>query len=218
MDLSDHLDQLFDRYRDSLPSVLWPSEADRWAELLYCLLNQVGGESAERTRAAIENLNGLGLLDVSALSDEHGAGDESPVMIKYTLKHYGFSPDDAERGYQVIRAAAAAVQAKYQGKMQKFLRRHGEVMRDQLIACFEGVHLEPDELRYAVTHWLQNALSIPLSLAHPVALELCGRYGQSLDQLVAVADELDVNVALIDDLVQMDHEMTGPPTGDGEQE
>lgn len=77
-------------------------------------------------------------------------------------------------------------------------------MRDELANALGGESLNAGQLRYAIGHWLQNALSVPISLEHPAVLGFCKKNGISVGELVAAADELDLNVALVDDLLELD--------------
>jgi hypothetical protein len=76
------------------------------------------------------------------------------------------------------------------------------MLRD-LDRIFEFSALTEAEVRYAFTYWLQNVLNMPLSLIDENVRMFCAQHDLEPEQLFAAADELDVNLALVDDVVQL---------------
>lgn len=213
MDFKTQLRDLYERHEPEAGTYAWMNENDRWAELIFCLLNQYGDEDPQPVRTAVSSLGYLGLLDPDKLSLMNVPGDENAVVVTFVLKQHGFSNDDARRAAALLARVAAVIQKEWGGKIQRYLRRHGEMMRDELTKAFAGESLTDEQLRYAVSHWLQNALSLPVSLEHQAVVEFCRRNQASLADLTQAADELNLNIALVDDLLEFDRQAaeTAPP-------
>jgi len=195
------LQSVFERHQDELPEYGWASEGDRWAELVFCLLCQVRNEEPEATRAAVDLLNLLGLLDVPVLARMEG---EDAAILKRVLRSHGFTAADAARGEALLRAIAQRTTRRFQGKVQRVLRKHGERMRQEFTRAFAGAGLSETALEYALSQWLQNALSLPISLENDAVRAFCKAQRVRLADLVECADALDINMALVDDLIALD--------------
>lgn len=200
MSLSNKLRQVFDEHGDRLPAYAWASEATRWTELVFCLLRQCVKGNSNGAREATDILAGMGLLDVNTLATL--ANDDARFFAQILIR-CGFSNTEAKRGIGVLTSVATSVKANYSGKIQRLLRKHGEKLRDEMTATFREAGLARAELKYAVTHWLQNALSMPISLESDAVRRFCVENRVTVSQLVETADTLDVNVSLIDDLLEM---------------
>lgn len=198
MTLADRLQRMYEKHRAELPEYAWASERDRWAELVFCLLSRLREEELEATRAAVDLLNLLGLLRVEVLA---GLSGEDASILQRVLRSHGFSPAQASRAAEVLAAVAARTQQEYDGKLQRVLRKHGELLRRELSAAFTACGLEQTELDHAVSQWLQNAVNLPISLENDAVKAFCKSQRVRLDQLLEAADALDVNVALVDDLL-----------------
>jgi hypothetical protein len=65
--------------------------------------------------------------------------------------------------------------------------------------------MDQEQVRYAFTLWLQNVLNMPLSLQSRAVETFTNAIGLTSGQLFHAADEMDVNVALVDDLLHHFH-------------
>lgn len=204
MDLKTQLQRLFEKYESDIGAYAWMYETDRWAELIFCLLNQYNQQDAEATRMAVTSLQYLGLLEIDRLAALETPGDDHAVVLAYILKRHGFSEENGRHAVRLLRQVASVVKKGYEGKIQRYLRRQGEVMRDQLVNAFACESLSTEQLRYAISHWLQNALSLPVSLEHQAITEFCRENGLALEDLLLAVDELNLNIALVDDLLEID--------------
>jgi hypothetical protein len=200
------LQQLFERYESDIGTYAWMYETDRWAELIFCLLNQYNRQDTQVTRMAVSSLQYLGLLEIDKLAVLETPGDETVILLTYILKQHGFSEENARDAVRLLAQVAKVIQKEYGGKVQRYLRRQGELMRDELVKVFESESLSTEQLRYAVSHWLQNALSMPVSLEHQAVIEFCQKNEVTLEDFLSTADELNLNIALIDDLLELDME------------
>lgn len=204
MTIKTQLQELFERHEVDVGAYAWMHENDRWAELIFCLLNQYNPQNAQTIRMAVSSLQYLGLLDTTKLSLLETPGNEDVVVFAHILKRHGFSPENTEHAVKLLVHVASVIHKDYEGKIQRYLRRAGERMRDELANMFGGGLLKEEQLHYAISSWLQNALSLPISLEHPAVLEFCKRNGVSVEELLHAADELDLNIALVDDLLELD--------------
>jgi hypothetical protein len=57
--------------------------------------------------------------------------------------------------------------------------------------------------RRILTRWLQNALEMPIPLSNNEVQSFCKKYKCTVQQLVDAADTLDINVAIVDDLIKL---------------
>lgn len=203
MDLKDQLQQLFEQHEPQLGTYAWMYETDRWTELVFCLLNQFYRQEAEPARAAMATLRYLGLLRIEKLGTLEAGSAEEAVAV-YVLKQHGLSEQDARNAAGLLAMSAQVVGQRYGGKIQRYLRHHGVAMRDELVNAFAGGALDEGQLRYAISHWLQNALGLPVSLEHQALRTFCKREEVSLDELIEAADKLDLNLALVDDVLELD--------------
>jgi hypothetical protein len=201
MHLTDRLKQIYEKHQDELPEYGWASERDRWAELMFCLLCRVRDDELDATRAAVDLLNLLGLLDVNVLAALSG---QDAAILDRVLRSNGFSAAQASRGADVLKAVAARTRKDFHGKLQRVLRKHGELLRQELSGAFASCGLKRPDIDYAVSQWLQNAASLPISLESNAVKAFCKSNRVGMDQLLNAADALDVNVALVDDLLALD--------------
>lgn len=204
MDIKAQLQQLYKQYESDLATYAWASETDRWAELIFCLLHQCSRQEPETIRSALAALQSLSLTDVGKMLHLDNVSHENRIVFAYILKQYGFSSEDVELTCSLLAQVAKAVQHNYGGNIQRYLRRHGELMCDELVSMFGSTALDKPRISHAISHWLQNVLSMPISLKNDAVVEFCQRNSVSPQDLWHAADELDLNIALVDDLLEID--------------
>jgi hypothetical protein len=205
MSLKSDLERVYQQYGPTLGNYAWMSETDRWAELVFCLLQQCGGEDPALTRDAVAALQYLGLINIERLSTVANGdiSSEDAILLAAILKRQGFSQEASQSAVSLLSHVARVLKEGYDGKVQRYLRKYGQAMVDELVNAFGTEALEEDRLRYAITYWLQNVLSMPVSLAHPAVIRCCEKHSASLDDLLACADELDLNITVVDDLLEL---------------
>lgn len=204
MDLTQELGELAERHSHELGALPWPSEADRWAELVFCLINAFMGDDATQARKALEGLSKAGVLLPEHLSRARELGSPEGTVVRYVLGVYGVSEADLERVADALGRVATATQMRYAGKLQKYLRDKGREMRDELVATFSLREDEQDDVRRAVTHWLQNSLSLPVAVEDAWVMAFLTGFDSSLQDLEDAADAADINLALVDELIRLD--------------
>jgi hypothetical protein len=107
---------------------------------------------------------GSGLLSSETLA---WLEDDTPpaLFVIYVLARHGFPEEDLPRIRTVLVKAGRAMR-RDGDKVQRFLRRHGDFIRDELTGELASDAMSHEDVRYAVSQWLQNALSLPVSLEH----------------------------------------------------
>jgi len=210
MDVKQQLLDMLDRHQPDLGVYAWVHETDRWAELIFCLLLQCTRQEAAVVREAVAILKGLDLLDVGALSVLEDAGGKDKQVLIYALERYGFSNEEIQNAVLILTGAAQAVKRDYGTKIQRCLRQHANAVRTELAQAFRDVPLAADQMNYALSHWLQNAFGLPVSLQNQAVVEYCKENGILPEDLMAAADEMNLNVALLDDLLEMEQQSKSP--------
>lgn len=201
--VDDSLLDLFNKYGSDLPQYQWASETERWMELLLCLTDQTIKESdLNNVREALQMCWRLDLIEPAHLVT-HDLNSRGTQTILLVLERHGLSLDQAQQTLKLWIKAAEMVEQHYGGKLQLALRKHAENLRQELCEMFAGLELTPDRLRFAMTLWLQNVVSAPLSLEQPSLAAFCEENDAKLESLFMAADKLNVNVAVLDDLIEL---------------
>jgi hypothetical protein len=186
----------------------WPWEQERWHELVFCLLARVAHspEVVPAARETAEIFASLNLLEIESLARVMGSNGEvdfskrETVLMLEILKRQGFNDEQARAAVTTICEAALAAHRRFGGKIQRYLRKYGELMLDELSQNFAFSRMSKEDMRLAFTHWLQNVLNMPVPVSHPAVKTLCDEYGITIGQLTELADREDLNVALMDEL------------------
>ena len=197
VDLNEELRSLAERHLPELDDLRWASEADRWAELIFCVLNSFAEDAPERCRLATGTLAELDLLAPATLAGVDDPHSEAHIMAKHVLRLHGFTEANLAGVLGALGTVSRQTIAGFDGKLQRYLRQLGEAARDSLAARFG----DSPQLRRAVTHWLQNTLNLPLSLEDQAVREFCERLAITQADLEAAADSIDLNVAVVDDII-----------------
>jgi hypothetical protein len=195
--------------RDLAPSHPWVWEFDRWKELVFALLVQVSSTPESHVRQVVGHMADLDLLDIPALANICSDGKhpdlDAPLarQILEFLQENGFSQAVAERGLTTVCQAALAFHAHHGGKLQRYLRSYGELMLKDLDGIFQFSSLTQAEMRDAFAYWFQNALNMPISLVDENMRKYCESHDLTPAQLIQAADELNLNLAIVDDLTAL---------------
>jgi len=184
----------------------WVWEGARWNELVFALLAQVSTIAGHELRELVDHMSALDLLNVDVLARIHRGRKEPDYddvhsrQVQELLTSRGFTPPEAKTGLSVMCEAALGLQDHYGGKIQLYLRHYGEQMLRELSQTFPLSALDNDKVSHAFTYWLQNVSDMPLSIADEHLSVFARNNGLEPKDLVAAADYLDLNVALLDDL------------------
>jgi len=183
----------------------WRHEADREHELIFALLTRAISLPESDVRVIANRLKFVGLLDLDEWAELPGASDrEQDVLERRThdiLVESGVDDHEASRAVGAIREVATALRQNYDGKVQRLLRKYGDQMVDSLVDKFELESLSKDETREAFAYWLQNVANLPIFIGRPSTARFCEMHNMTVDQLIRAADDFNVNVAILDDLI-----------------
>lgn len=180
----------------------WEFESDRWAELAICAL-VVGHElDPAVVKESIHSLARLRLLSVPGLA---AASAQEQAFIAQVFNQHGCNMANATQACSTLVSLAAAVQEKWKGHLQRFLREHGEKMSHEMQAVISSAGVGRMQSRKIAVLWLQNVANLPILLPDdPHIQEFCHNHGISQSALVDTADRLDLNVAVLDDLIALE--------------
>jgi hypothetical protein len=76
-------------------------------------------------------------------------------------------------------------------------------MLREALALFPLQGISDDETRRIFTFWLQKVMNIPVLLLAPEVSEFCKKHEISAAELIEAADNLDLNVAILDELLKL---------------
>lgn len=199
----------------------WVRESDRWKELVFALLTRTAPLLVETNiRQLVERLHEMQVLNVPDLvslcekSSQPDFGDARARLIVDLLMEIQFTKEQAEKGLITICQAALGLNKHFNGKVQLFLRRYGEHMMRDCKRVFSFTSLKQSDINYAFTYWLQNVLSLPLPLVDENWKAVQAKHGINPADLISAADDLDLNIAVLDDLLKS--YFTRPPTNSQE--
>jgi hypothetical protein len=201
------LQELYYRYRIQLDSYPWEWEEDRWNELVFCLLWRVGQASDIEARTAVRILKDLHLLRTSDLAalplngDHLDMSQPNLVLIAEVLRRVGFSDDGIVRAMKVMVSVAQGLEQNHKGKIQNYLRTYGERMLAELSQHFSFTSSSETDVQFGFCMWLQNTLNMPVPAWDERVQRFCNQLGITESELLCSADNLDMNVAVLDDLI-----------------
>jgi len=201
MPIDELLVDLFERYQDSFDKHQWPQESKRWYELVYCVFSAVEGRFGPETRAAlaVRVLIELDLLEISVLAKSE---ETTNLHLGIVLGRIGFSEEQADQLVRALCDLAKCLDKTYQGKVQLLLRAFGmELVNNVLQALPLEDSMGKQNASLVVMHWLQNVLNLPVLVPSPGLQTLLAETGAEAEEVLAAVDELDINVALLDEIL-----------------
>lgn len=209
-ELRDTLTDLFREYQPSFERYQWPLESMRWNELAFCILEVWSSELV--AQAAARAMSELDLLEVEKLAQLPDVSTGKPSargqLILGILKEAGFEEAAAEHALINLVEAAKTIRAKMDGKVQQLLRQEGEYMIQKIAGFFGFTALDDEAVHQIITRWLQNVLNLPVYLETESTRVFCAEMNTTVTELVAAADVLDINIAIVDELVQQWYDAT----------
>jgi hypothetical protein len=207
-DTSKMLSQLYLEHKNDIPtSFRWIDEKERLYELYYCLLLRISNKKEIEIRNIVEALSSLDLFDIESLAQsssmggQNKKGDKICSTITDLLIINGFKEDTARSCVLGICELAKYLNSEYDGKVQKFLRKHGNLMVEDFEKHISLSSLSKTEKRYVIVHWLQNIMDMPIPLSNEYVQKFCDQEQIKIDDIIEAADKDDVNVAYADDLI-----------------
>jgi hypothetical protein len=173
----------------------WTDERIRWSEFIFCLLQQIYPEVPAGTRSCAEIAHWFGLTAPLRLST---LTSQDQLIWRTILKQGEWPEFHIQSALALLSRCAAAIG---QSKPQALLRKSANVMRDTLTNELCGSAAPDPVVRAAVGHWLQNTCNLPLQLADDAVARFAIEHGVSADEVISAAEELDINLATLDDIV-----------------
>jgi len=199
--LAGLLQEAIQRHSEQLGSLPWASEADRWDELVFCLVNSYRPDRSRDARLITYHLSGLGLTTPATLQELIDPTSHRAIAVRTALASLDLA-DAEERGLlKDLAEAADAIQSQHEGHVHRLLTFLAEQLRDQLVDTL-GKGQGSEALSRGVTHWLQNTMSMPILLDSPALQQFRTEHGVNLGRLLAAAERVDLNIALLDDVAR----------------
>jgi len=206
----DLLVDLFEKYESSFGKYQWPWENQRWFELVFCILSTIDEDYSADSKAALATrvLVDLGLLDIHSLAESittDGKSDYSnpyAMHFRSVLERVGFEAKEINQVFTTICETAKTLEQSYKGKIQILLRHHTDQIVNQLSKVLHLSHyLGEKNSRITILRWLQNILNIPILVPSQGLSVLCETTGKKPEDVLAIVDDLDINVALLDEVL-----------------
>lgn len=76
--------------------LLWALEADRWAELVFCLVSAYGDDDPVRARQVTSALAGAGLCAPESLAGLANTSGDAHAAARYVLAHHGIGEGECQ--------------------------------------------------------------------------------------------------------------------------
>ena len=183
----------------------WIWEHDRWKELVFCLLTRISNKDHDELHLVCDKLFALGLLDIPMLAEiEDSKNDHYHVLMTDFFLENGFTKKEAAKAIVTVSEVAKGLKKNFKGRIQEYLRSYGILLLKEVSKKFRITKLNEKEVKFAFTYWLQNVMNLPLSLKDESLTAFSKSVGIELDELIESADDIGINIALLDDLVQME--------------
>jgi hypothetical protein len=189
-----HGGQLASRYT-------WVWEQSRWHELVVALMLLVIERSEDEIRRLVAYMVNLQLLEISSLASNDG--EEHRKRTLELLREEGVEPAQASKAVKLLEEAADGFQKHFTGSTAQYFRSYGEAMLSDVDQQFRFSGIDKSLVRQAFVYWLQNTLSMPLSLSGREMRDFCSHHKLTEQEVINAADELGLNIALLDDLIAM---------------
>ena len=210
MELGEEVRRLVVDHADELGDLPWIWEADRWAELVFCLINAHYGDVrtdtsaedvAEASRAITDTLSSIGLIEPEELA-QAVERDQVRAVLSWVLGRHRYPAEATDSLIALLSESASTVTTLYDGKIQRFLRSKGEEIRDELVAMLDTTN--ETVARQASAQWLQNVANLPVWVDDDAVRTFCEDRGYPPAELEQAADDVGVNLALIDDIIRLE--------------
>ncbi|MDD3857554.1 MAG: hypothetical protein PHP43_05835 [Methanoculleus sp.] len=211
--IENDLMKMFIEYRPLLPDAYkWEDEKDRWSELVFCVFSELSGLSTIKARtivSALSDLQVIGLDDLAALLNDEGrvgVQNKNVEIISSILQKNGVEKQNVDTVLLTLSQLARGIKNNY-GRMQLFLRKYGQLMLDELDESIKLTAVDKGVERYIYATWLQNILEFPLPLSNDSVQKFCMDENCSLEEVIDTADKLDINVAMLDDILDIHYKV-----------
>ncbi len=205
---SYELKKLIIKYSDLFGYHQWPSEHERWVELIFALVSRITDKPESKVREVIENCDALDLLGIEELAKipekEKGIDFDSTQAkrIFELLAESGFMEKESKSSILAMHDVAKSLIDRHKGKIQIYLRKYGQRMIHELSQNFSFSEMNKKDMEFAFTYWLQNVLNMPINLGTESTTKFCEKLKITEEEFLNEADNLDINIALLDDMIE----------------
>jgi len=203
MEPTKELLDAINKYAITLPTRAWIYEADRWENLIFSIIRQYCDDNPEKAGTAVNILREWNFFDIEELSSNDLVPFENNNPIKEIMLGLDFTEEEIEEIARTLVKIAVAVKEKYDGKIQSIFRKYGEIIREELVSSFSDDDLDNEKITHGVSLWLQSAFGLPILSDRAYVKEYCDQRGLSKDQLTKIADEMDINLGVVDYFIEM---------------
>ena len=209
--LEGRIREIYAEYRHLLPSdYRWEDESSRWTELVYCIFAELTGHNYRDARKLADDLADMNLVAVDDLAripimdDGMANPDNSRIRtITDILKSNGVSEDEIKKSLTAICKVAQAISENYDGKIQKFLRKYGHEIVDEFDSHLSFSEVSKGTQSRIIVKWIQNTLCMPLAFSNVYTVRFCEKEDVNYNELAAAADNIGLNGAVLDDLLEV---------------
>ena len=209
--LEGRIREIYAEYRHLLPAdYKWEDESARWTELVYCIFAELTEHSYRDARRLANDIADLNLLDVSDLAGipimDNGMVNPDNSRVKTItdiLKANGVTDDDIKKSLSAICKVAQAISENYDDKIQKFLRKYGHEIVNEFDSHVSFSEVSKGTQSRILVKWIQNTLAMPLAFSNVYTARFCERKDASYWELAEAADNLGINGAMLDDLLEV---------------
>jgi hypothetical protein len=185
----------------------WEDELDRWHELLYHVANAHLGGEAMNCRGLINALAATSLITPDGLAQVMSNGSVDTNTPRYVAIHEVIKAagvDDSKSALIIASFCnvATATRAKY-GTIQQLLRRCGQAALNEMVQEIQLAELTTQKKTNAFAEWLQVTTELPIAVEDEGFRGYCDEMGYSVAEVVSAADQLHINLGVVDDLLYL---------------
>lgn len=183
----------------------WIWEKDRWKELVFGIVSRAAECPEDHARVVTNQLEALDLIGIGSLAGLTEKNSGSEVLrqrIGEILQENDFSTMKSAAIVEALAEVARYFMTKHQGKVQKLFRKFGEALLNELQTEIAFSTLAPADVEYILVYWLQNVLTLPLSLKDDHVIQFAAENRIEVSKLIEAADGIGVNIAFLDDLIR----------------
>jgi hypothetical protein len=202
---------LFDTEKAAqLSAYAWASESSRWNELVTILASQGCDLPDEDLRELTKYLSDLGHLDIQRLAgirlvgDQVDPSDEEARKIVQVFKRKKVPEKQALQILLQLCQMAASLVSNFGGKIQIYLRSSGEAMLKQAPKLFPLQGISSAATRRIFARWFQKVMNMPVLLQDAAVSNFCKKNDISVAELVEAADNINLNLAIVDELLALE--------------
>ena len=202
MKAKEELQDAINKYAITLPSTAWIYESDRWENLIFSIIRQYCDDNPENAGTAVNILREWKFFDIEELSNVDQVPLENISTIKEIMLGLDFTEAEIEEIIRTLVKIAVSVKGKYSGKIQSIFRKYGEIIREELVGSFSDDDLDNEKITHGVSLWLQSAFGLPILSDRTYVKEYCKERGLNKDELTKIADEMDINLGVVDYFIE----------------